>query len=163
RQAEAAAAAARSRAAAAAAAAANARSAPASPASNPATFSPPVQLGGGGGGSGAGAGAVAVAMRYIGLPYVWGGSTPSGFDCSGLVMYSYAQVGVSLPRTTYAQWNAGRHVSASELQVGDLVFFYGLGHMGLYIGNGQYIHSPHTGDVVKISPLPSGMDGAVRV
>ena len=102
-------------------------------------------------------------MRYIGLPYVWGGSTPSGFDCSGLVMYSYAQVGVSLPRTTYAMWNAGQHVSQADLQVGDLVFFYGLGHVGLYIGNGQYIHSPHTGDVVKISSLGAGFDGAVRV
>jgi cell wall-associated NlpC family hydrolase len=92
-------------------------------------------------------------MRYLGVPYVWGGSSPSGFDCSGFTMYVYAQVGVSLPHYTGAQWNVGVPVSYSDLQPGDLVFFNGLGHEGLYIGGGQFIHAPHTGDVVKVSSL----------
>jgi peptidoglycan DL-endopeptidase CwlO len=112
--------------------------------------------------------AVSVAMRYIGTPYLWGGSSPAGFDCSGLTMYSYSQVGISLPRTTYTQWNAGPHVARSQLQPGDLVFFNNLGHMGMYVGGGNFIHSPHTGDVVKISSLndswyASTYMGAVRV
>ena len=92
-------------------------------------------------------------MRYLGTPYVWGGSSPSGFDCSGFVMFVYAQVGVSLPHSSYAQYGVGVAVSQSDLQPGDLVFFDGLGHVGIYIGGGQFIHAPHTGDVVKISSL----------
>jgi cell wall-associated NlpC family hydrolase len=98
-------------------------------------------------------GAVGVAMQYLGTPYVWGGASPSGFDCSGLVMYAYAQVGVSLPHSSYALWNVGVSVPRDQLAPGDLVFFSGLGHMGMYVGGGQFIHSPHTGDVVKISSL----------
>ena len=98
-------------------------------------------------------GVVGIAMRYLGTPYVWGGASPAGFDCSGFVMYVYAQVGVSLPHYSGAQWNVGVPVSRSDLQPGDLVFFDGLGHVGIYIGGGQFIHSPETGDVVKISPL----------
>ena len=98
-------------------------------------------------------GVVGIAMRYLGIPYVWGGSTPSGFDCSGFVMYVYAQVGVSLPHSSYAQYGAGVAVPSDQLEPGDLVFFDGLGHVGIYIGGGQFIHSPHTGDVVKISSL----------
>jgi cell wall-associated NlpC family hydrolase len=109
-------------------------------------------------------GVVGIAMRYLGVPYVWGGASPSGFDCSGLVLYVYAQAGVSLPHSTYAMWGLGVAVSRAQLQPGDLVFLYGLGHMGIYIGGGQYIHAPHTGDVVKISPLPtSGYVGARRI
>ncbi|MDQ3890288.1 MAG: NlpC/P60 family protein [Actinomycetota bacterium] len=99
-------------------------------------------------------GVVAIAMRYLGVPYRWGGSSPStGFDCSGFVMYVYAQVGVSLPHNAAAQYGLGVPVSRSDLEPGDLVFFNGLGHMGIYVGGGQFIHAPHTGDVVKISSL----------
>ncbi len=98
-------------------------------------------------------GVVGVAMRYLGVPYVWGGSTPRGFDCSGLVMYAFAAIGISLPHSSYAQFNMGTPVSIGQLQAGDLVFFSGASHVGIYIGGGQFIHAPHTGDVVKISSL----------
>jgi peptidoglycan DL-endopeptidase CwlO len=98
-------------------------------------------------------GVVGIAMRYLGVPYVWGGSSPSGFDCSGLVMYVFAQIGVSLPHSSYAQFGMGAPVAMSQLQPGDLVFFAGASHVGIYIGGGQFIHAPHTGDVVKISSL----------
>jgi cell wall-associated NlpC family hydrolase len=116
--------------------------APASPESP--TGAPPSQYGG----------VVGVAMQYLGIPYRWGGSSPStGFDCSGFVMYVFSRVGVSLPRVVSAQYTVGVPVSRSELQPGDIVFFNSLGHNGIYIGGGQFIHSPHTGDVVKISSL----------
>ena len=98
-------------------------------------------------------GVVGIAMRYLGTPYVWGGASPAGFDCSGFVMYVYSQVGVSLPHSSYAQYGYGSAVSSGDLQAGDLVFFDGLGHVGIYIGGGQFIHAPHTGDVVKISSI----------
>jgi cell wall-associated NlpC family hydrolase len=98
-------------------------------------------------------GVVGIAMQYLGVPYVWGGASPSGFDCSGFVMYVYAQVGISLPHSSYAQYGYGSPVSLSQLQAGDLVFFDGLGHEGIYIGGGTFIHAPHTGDVVKISSI----------
>jgi cell wall-associated NlpC family hydrolase len=103
-------------------------------------------------------GVVGIAMRYLGIPYVYGGSSPSGFDCSGFVMYVYAQVGVSLPHNAAMQYGYGTPVDRSQLQPGDLVFFNGLGHNGIYIGGGQFIHSPHTGDVVKISSLSGWYD-----
>jgi cell wall-associated NlpC family hydrolase len=98
-------------------------------------------------------GVVGIAMRYLGTPYVWGGASPSGFDCSGFVMYVFSQIGVSLPHSSYAQYGYGSAVSSGDLQPGDIVFFDGLGHEGIYIGGGQFIHSPHTGDVVKISSI----------
>lgn len=103
--------------------------------------------------SGRGAAAVAAAASQLGTPYVWGGSSPGGFDCSGLTMWAWAQAGVSLPRVTYSQRNAGQVVPISQLQPGDLVFYSGFGHVGLYAGNGTIIHAPHTGDVVKYSSL----------
>jgi cell wall-associated NlpC family hydrolase len=98
-------------------------------------------------------GVVGIAMQYLGIPYVYGGSTPSGFDCSGFVMYVYSRIGVSLPHNAAAQYGYGTPVDRSQLQPGDLVFFNGLGHNGIYIGGGSFIHSPHTGDVVKISSI----------
>jgi cell wall-associated NlpC family hydrolase len=98
-------------------------------------------------------GVVGIAMQYLGVPYVYGGASPSGFDCSGLIMYVFAQVGVSLPHNAAAQYGMGTPVDHSQLQPGDLVFFNGLGHAGIYIGGGSFIHAPHTGDVVKISSL----------
>ena len=111
--------------------------------------------------------AASIAARYLGVPYVWGGASPSGFDCSGLVMYVYAQLGVSLPHYTVSQWNATIPIPTSALAPGDLVFFDGLGHVGIYIGNGQFIHAPHTGTVVQIASLSgywaAHLDGARRV
>jgi cell wall-associated NlpC family hydrolase len=98
---------------------------------------------------------VNLAMQYLGIPYVYAAADPSvGFDCSGLVMYVFARVGISLPHhaaTIYGGY--GMPVSQDQLQPGDLVFFHDLGHMGMYIGGGNFIHAPHTGDVVKISSL----------
>jgi cell wall-associated NlpC family hydrolase len=99
---------------------------------------------------------VSYAMSQLNTPYVWGGAAPGGFDCSGLVMWAYAQVGVSLPHSSYTMWNYGVPVSRDELAPGDIVFFDGLGHVGLYIGGGQFVEAPHTGDVVKISSLDEG-------
>jgi peptidoglycan DL-endopeptidase CwlO len=110
----------------------------------PPTYAPPPSRYGG---------VVGIAMRYLGTPYVYGGSSPSGFDCSGFVMYVFGQMGVSLPHNAAAQYGFGTPVSRADLQPGDLVFFNGLGHVGIYIGGGQFIHSPHTGDVVKISSM----------
>ena len=107
--------------------------------------------------------AARLALNYLGVPYVWGGASPSGFDCSGLASYVYAQVGKSVPHFTGAIWAAFPQV-AGGLQPGDLVFFYGLDHMGIYLGGDQFVHAPHTGDVVKVSQLstyPSYV-GAVR-
>jgi cell wall-associated NlpC family hydrolase len=97
---------------------------------------------------------VSIALQYLGIPYVWGGASPSsGFDCSGLVQYVFAQVGVYLPHHAASQFAYGTPVSREQLEPGDLVFFNGLGHVGIYIGSGQFVHAPHTGDIVKISSL----------
>jgi peptidoglycan DL-endopeptidase CwlO len=96
---------------------------------------------------------VPIALRYLGVPYRWGGASPSGFDCSGFTMYVYAKIGISLPHYVSWQYRYGRSVSRSQLAAGDLVFFNGLGHVGIYIGGGRFVHSPHTGDVVKISSI----------
>jgi peptidoglycan DL-endopeptidase CwlO len=108
---------------------------------------------------------ISLAMQHLGTPYVWGGSSPSGFDCSGLISYVYAQIGISLPHHAASIWNYGTPVAYEDLQPADLVFFSGLGHMGMYIGGGQFIHAPHTGDVVKISYLAgySSFVGARRI
>lgn len=116
-------------------------------------------------------GVLNLASEYLGTPYAWGGESPTGFDCSGLAQYVYAKQGISIPRTTYAQFQSGLSVPRGQLQAGDLVFFKGSdsknglpGHVGIYIGNGQMIQAPHTGDVVKVSSLSSfpGYMGARR-
>jgi cell wall-associated NlpC family hydrolase len=109
--------------------------------------------------------AVAEAYRQLGKAYQWGASGPDTFDCSGLTMWAWGKAGVSLPHYSGAQFNVGTHVSQSELRPGDLVFFgHPIHHIGIYIGNGQMIHAPHTGDVVKISCAFRGdYVGAVRL
>ena len=110
--------------------------------------------------------AVSMALKELGTPYVWGGAAPGGFDCSGLVSWAYAQAGLGgLPHFTGALWASGTHISSSELAPGDLVFYNGLNHVGMYIGGGNFVEAPHTGDVVKISSMSSrsGFVGAVRV
>lgn len=114
-------------------------------------------------GSSSNAQAANIALQYLGVPYVWGGATPSGFDCSGLASYVFAKVGKSVPHFTGAIWAAFPKVTG-PLQPGDLVFYHNLGHMGIYIGGGQMVHAPHTGDVVRVTALAgrSGYVGAVR-
>jgi cell wall-associated NlpC family hydrolase len=122
-------------------------------------------------------GVVGVALQYIGVPYLWGGTTPSGFDCSGLVQYCYRQVGVNLPRTSREQFKVGTFIAASDLgalKPGDLLFFgYNadpgrIHHVAMYVGDGNFIHAPGTGDHVKISSLQERISnhrdyvGAVR-
>ena len=106
---------------------------------------------------------LAYAKNYLGVPYVYGGTTPSGFDCSGFVKYVYANFGINLPRVTYDQMNVGVPVSCDNLQVGDLLFFRGGGHVGIYAGNGTYIHAPRTGRTVSIDPLNRDVYAARRV
>jgi cell wall-associated NlpC family hydrolase len=100
------------------------------------------------------AAAATLALRYLGIPYRWGGASPTtGFDCSGLVMYVYAQLGIALPHQAAAQYAYGVPVSRSQLLPGDLVFYDALSHVAIYIGNGQVVHAPQTGDVVRIASL----------
>ncbi|HEY3614803.1 MAG TPA: C40 family peptidase [Gaiellales bacterium] len=113
--------------------------------------------------------AVAIAKRYLGVPYVWGGSTPTGgFDCSGLVMYVYKQLGITLDHYAAWQYLEGKRIAPDDLQPGDLVFWEpkadGPGHVGMYVGDGKMINAPHTGDVVRIVSIQgrSGYVGAVR-
>ena len=94
--------------------------------------------------------------------------SPAGFDCSGFTRFVYARVGIRLPHSSYAQWDSGRHIPRSRLRPGDLVFFAGLSHVGLYLGPGRFIHAPETGSVVSIPSLDAGWyaatyAGAVRV
>ena len=116
-----------------------------------------------------GSAAVRFALGKLGVAYIWGAAGPDNFDCSGLVIWAYAQAGrAGLPHYTGDLWNSGTHVDSSQLAAGDLVFFGSdLGHVGIYIGGGQFVHAPHTGDVVKVSSLSgyysANFAGAVRI
>jgi cell wall-associated NlpC family hydrolase len=112
-----------------------------------------------------GAEALRYALTRRGYPYVWGAAGPTSFDCSGLVLWAYAQVGISLPHYTGDQWTQGQHISRSQLEPGDLVFFYqDLGHVGLYIGNGLMVDAPDFGENVMVQAIDwSVYVGAVRI
>jgi cell wall-associated NlpC family hydrolase len=112
-----------------------------------------------------GAEALRYAMTRRGDPYVWGAAGPSTFDCSGLVMWAYAQVGISLPHYTVSQYNVGEHISRSQLEPGDLVFFYaGIDHVGMYLGGGLMVDAPSSGQLVQVQPVMWNVFvGAVRI
>jgi peptidoglycan DL-endopeptidase CwlO len=98
--------------------------------------------------------AAKAALRAVGVPYRWGGSSPAGgFDCSGLVYWAYGRLGISVPHSSYALYGLGRNVPRSRLKPGDVLFFSGLGHVGLYIGRGRMVHAPQSGRTVEIVPL----------
>lgn len=108
------------------------------------------------GSSTSGSSIVSYAYQFIGVPYVWGGTDPSGFDCSGFTSYVYRHAaGIEITRTTYTQINQGVAVAYENMQPGDLVFTYGADHVGIYVGGGQYIHAPQPGDSIKVSPVTS--------
>ena len=95
-----------------------------------------------------------IALRALGIPYRWGGESPaSGFDCSGLVRWAYLGVGIDLPHSSYALYGTGRRVPPGRVRSGDLLFFEGLGHVGLYVGKGRMVHAPQTGRNVEIVRL----------
>jgi cell wall-associated NlpC family hydrolase len=111
---------------------------------------------------------VKYAKHFLGVRYVYGGSTPSsGFDCSGFVRYVYGHFGIRLAHSSFAQFTSGFRVGRGGLKPGDLVFFNGLGHVGIYVGNGKFIHAPHSGTRVRIESLGGwysrDLDGARRL
>lgn len=108
--------------------------------------------------AGVGETAAAIALRQVGVPYRYGGQNPSGFDCSGLVHYAYHNAGKSVPRTTGQLWDSAVSVRESEMRAGDLLFFSINGkmqHVGLYVGNGRFVHAPSSGKVVSVQSLSS--------
>jgi cell wall-associated NlpC family hydrolase len=98
--------------------------------------------------------AALIALEAVGVPYRWGGASPAGgFDCSGLVYWSYGRLGVEVPHSSYALYDLGRPVARSSMKEGDLLFFSGLGHVGIYIGRGRMVHAPHSGRLVEVVSL----------
>jgi cell wall-associated NlpC family hydrolase len=108
---------------------------------------------------------VRTALAERGVPYVYGGDSRSGFDCSGLVRFVYSRIGITLPHYSGSQWDHGIPVPRWALKPGDLLFFRGLGHVAIYIGHGLMVHAPHTGTVVQVAAVSSnpGYDGAKRL
>jgi len=105
--------------------------------------------------------AAKIALKAVGVPYRWGGASPSGgFDCSGLVYWAYGRLGIGLPHSSYALYGLGRRVSRSQIEPGDLLFFSGLGHMGMYIGRGRMVHAPQSGRNVEVVTLGSSHYGS---
>ncbi|MGH3115655.1 MAG: C40 family peptidase [Gaiellales bacterium] len=105
--------------------------------------------------------AATIALRAVGVPYRWGGSSPaSGFDCSGLVYWAYGRLGIELPHSSYALYDQGRRVALSRMKPGDLLFFSGLGHMGMYLGSGRMVHAPQSGRHVEVVTLRDSNYGA---
>jgi cell wall-associated NlpC family hydrolase len=108
--------------------------------------------------------AIDTAMAQRGKPYVWAAGGPGSYDCSGLTSYAFKAAGISLPHSSRLQSQLGQPVSREQLQPGDLLFFYSpVSHVGIYVGNGQMVHAPTSGDVVKVSPIMSGFSGARRI
>ncbi len=98
--------------------------------------------------------AAAIAVSAVGVPYRWGGISPAGgFDCSGLVDWAYGRLGIALPHSSYALYDQGRRVAQSRMKAGDLLFFSGRGHVGIYIGRGRMVHAPHSGTRVQVVRL----------
>jgi cell wall-associated NlpC family hydrolase len=98
--------------------------------------------------------AAAIAVKAVGVPYRWGGASPAGgFDCSGLVSWAYGRLGIELPHSSYALYDQGRQVARSRMKAGDLLFFSGLGHVGIYLGRGRMVHAPHSGRLVEVVRL----------
>ena len=104
--------------------------------------------------------AAAIAVREVGVPYRWGGASPAGFDCSGLVYWTYQRLGIDLPHSSYALYDQGRRIPRSRMKAGDLLFFSGLGHVGIYIGRGRMVHAPHSGSWVQVVRLRGSSYGA---
>jgi cell wall-associated NlpC family hydrolase len=105
--------------------------------------------------------AAAIAVREVGVAYRWGGASPTaGFDCSGLVYWAYGRLGIELPHSSYALYDQGKRVARSRMKAGDLLFFSGLGHVGIYIGRGRMVHAPHSGTRVQVVRLGRSSYGA---
>jgi cell wall-associated NlpC family hydrolase len=109
----------------------------------------------------------AIALREVGVPYRWGGISPaSGFDCSGLVYWAYGRLGISVPHSSYALYDRGRQIPRRRMKPGDVLFFFGLGHVGIYLGHGRMVHAPHSGtrvQVVRLSRYSGRLVGVRRI
>jgi cell wall-associated NlpC family hydrolase len=105
--------------------------------------------------------AAKIALRAVGVPYRWGGTSPSGgFDCSGLVYWAYGRLGIEVPHSSYALYGQGQAVARSRMKPGDVLFFSGLGHVGLYLGGGRMVHAPQTGRLVEVVTLTGSHYGS---
>lgn len=105
--------------------------------------------------------AARIALETVGIPYRWGGESPtSGFDCSGLVRWAYGRLGIDVPHSSYAIWSTGRRVARTQMKAGDVLVFSGLGHVGLYLGRGRMVHAPYSGRTVEVVGLASTTYGS---